>query len=207
MLWPITLAALAFSGAAVQPVHRSAVVARSQMAVSRRELAQLAGSALLLAGPLAALADGSSTTNTRLKAFTIYGERILKLDRSIGAETAFVESVIEPEKNAFTLFISSAFQKGPAQKELLALQKQIYAAAKADDSVAVKEALTKFIAVGKIRDIAPDNVYARNVRRNIGAPTTAAIAQQTQRPQDFTDTNSPVFVKKPVEPAPAPAAA
>jgi hypothetical protein len=92
---------------------------------------------------------------------------------------------------------------------LISLQKEILAAAVLDDAIAVKEALGKFIVVGKIRDIAPDNIYARNVRRNIGAPTNAAIVQQTQRPQDFTDKNSPLPFKRvePVEPAPATAAA
>jgi hypothetical protein len=103
-------AALAFSAPVgnVQS-HRSAVVSSPQMALSRRELAvNLAGSALLFATPLSALADGASTTITRQKAAAVYGTRILKIDEQLGPNSALVESLIKSDINAFTLFISSA---------------------------------------------------------------------------------------------------
>jgi hypothetical protein len=87
------------------------------------------------------------------------------------------------------------------QKELAKLKQELLATAATDDAAKTKEVLSKFIAVGKIRQPSVDNIYAVNERRNLGAPTNAAVVQQTRRASDFSDRSAPPPPPQAPEPA------
>lgn len=206
MLGPLVAFVVAFNGPQTA-LLRARGSAGSEVAMSSRR--EVVSSAALLVGalPLSAFADGASSAYTRQKAYAIYGQRILDLQESIQPNTAFVKDAVNKDINAITLFTTgmawaraqrkgarsltahdpcrAGAVQGDTQKQLMKIKKDILKAADADDAPAVKEGLNQFIAVGKIRRLGDDNVFALNERRNLGAPTTDFLSKQTGRAQDF----------------------
>ena len=118
----------------------------------RAAFGAIAGAAAVVtAGPQFAFADGAVSKATTLKARTVYGGRILDLKPAVDAGNF---DAIAEEKNAFILFNSGAYPTAkdkPAKKEAIAATNAIFAAVRAGDKAALKDAYSKYVAANDIR--------------------------------------------------------
>mmetsp|Transcript_28641 Transcript_28641/g.45498 ORF Transcript_28641/g.45498 Transcript_28641/m.45498 type:complete len:177 (-) Transcript_28641:121-651(-) len=132
-------------------------------ALSRRKIMSGAAVAAAFGSPLAAVADGAGSPATRLRARSLYGSRIFRLQGKAPFE------VLE-EKNALELFATNGFRQTPQLAEITGLKNKVLDAATKGDSDATQAALKELIAAGKITGPLDGEYFNPKLKRSSGDP-------------------------------------
>lgn len=115
----------------------------------RAAFTTIAGAAVVTVAPQLAFADGAVSAASRLKARTVYGNRIYDLKTAVDAGNF---DAVAAEKSAFVLFNSGAYAKDKTGAKQAAIEgtNAIFAAIKAGDKAALKTAYSKYVASNEI---------------------------------------------------------
>lgn len=115
----------------------------------RAAFTTIAGAAVVTVAPQLAFADGAVSAASRLKARTVYGNRIYDLKAAVDAGNF---DAVAAEKSAFILFNSGAYAKDKTGAKQAAIEgtNAIFAAIKAGDKAALKSAYSKYVASNEI---------------------------------------------------------
>jgi Photosystem II Psb31 protein len=116
----------------------------------RAAFTTIAGAAAVVTvAPQLAFADGAVSAASRLKARTVYGNRIYDLKAAVDAGNF---DAVAAEKSAFILFNSGAYAKDKTGAKQAAIEgtNAIFAAIKAGDKAALKSAYSKYVASNEI---------------------------------------------------------
>lgn len=106
--------------------------------------------AAAVAAPQIASADGAISAASVLKARQVYGGRIYELKSAV--EKGNFDAVVD-EKNAFILFNSGAYPTAkdkPSKKAAIEGTNAIFAAVRAQDKAALKNAYKNYVAANEI---------------------------------------------------------